>query len=69
MEPPNKGHFGDTAFVLISEVVALFGGQKCINAIYGKGTWRSDLCGEVVPFSEGQRFRYITYIITSRQAN
>ena len=47
----NKGHFGDTASALISEVV-LFSevrGKKCINAMV-KGPV---LCREVVPFSEG----------------
>ena len=52
VEPPNKGHFGDTASVQILEVV-LFSEVKKVLMLYGKGTWRSVLCTGVVPFLEG----------------
>ena len=59
-EPPNKGHFGDTAAasVLISEV-GLFSEVK---NVHGKGTWRSFFYREVVPFLEGPSLEVPLYI-------
>ena len=49
VEPPNKGHFGDSPYL---GGCPLFRDQKRIKAMYDKGIWRSVLCREVVPFSE-----------------
>ena len=54
VEPPRKGHFGDSGcFVPCWDAVLFSKVEKCINSIqkYTVGDMESVLCREVVPFS------------------
>ena len=60
VEPPSKGHFGNSHFVPCRDVV-LFSEVE-INCIYTLGDIGSVLCKEVVPFSEDPLLEISIYV-------